>query len=266
LRSFVDECAATCLRIFAYIGAVTVLAILAAKIFGTPVLEAAVDPAARNPWVDVERPMPAFSLTIPEFAEPEPDYAIYRHAEGGGRRDVMSWGTAWSAANPGGSRLMIEIYRPGRELKAFGEPAGEVAARIAELGGSDPLRPTEAIGSKFGRFTTYDFSAKAVGGSRHSCIGFVHAFRTPLLEITGWYCKGGEEVVDRGTLACALERLSLLMSASEPKVTALFAHAELKRRPCMTRPTTAFRSSSTRRLDWINGPKGPKLRGRVVAR
>ena len=39
-------------------------------------------------------------------------------------------------------------------------------------------------------------------------------------------------MIERGTLACALDRLTLLAAGSEPKVGALFAQAELNRSYC----------------------------------
>ncbi len=259
LRALRDEISATFVRIFAYIGAMTVIAIVAAKLLETSGVEAAIEPATRSDWAAVERPYRAFALTIPEFAEPEPSYAIRRHATGGGRRDILSFGESSGA----GSRLMVEIYRPGKELDRFGDPATELAARTAELGGPYPLKPAEAIDSKFGRLASFDFTALVGGQSRH-CLGFVRSADEPRLQIAGWHCKGGPELIDRGALACALDRLTLLMAASEPKVTEFFANAELKRKFCGQKPVP--RATYTQRHDWIDASKEPKLRGRVAGR
>ena len=260
LLRFANELSATLVRIFAYVGAVVLLVVVAGRIFDTPSVEAAIEPAARSDWQNVERPYRAFSVTVPEFAEPMPGYAIRRHASAGGRKDVMTWG----APDGAGSRLMIEVYRPGAELKRFGEPAAEIAIRTAGLGQVGALTPADAIESKFGRVTTFDFTAGA-GERVRQCLGFVRAFGEPRLQLSGWYCKGGAEVVERATLSCALERLSLVMAASEPKVQELFARAETRRKFCAPKP--AFRTATTlRRNDWIEAPKTPKLRGRVAAR
>ena len=258
LRAFCDEVSATFLRLFAYVGAITLLGIGAARIFGTPSVEAAIELPARSEWVNGEHPIPAYILTIPEFAEPEPDYAIQRHTgAGGGRRDVMTWGETE------GSRLMIEIYRPGRELKRFGEPAGEITARATDLGNVSTPKPGAPIDSKFGRFSVFDFTARAEGRDRH-CLGFARSFKEPALQIAGWYCKANAEVIDRGTLACAIERLSLVSAASDPKLQELFAHAELKRKFCASK--TAARGPAAKRSGWIDAPKEPKLRGRLAGR
>jgi hypothetical protein len=266
LLAFANEFSATCGRLFAYIGGIVVLALVAVKIFGSPVVEAAIDPAPRAQWMDVERPYRAFALTAPEFAEPEPDYAIRRPAGGGtGRKDVMSWGPAWNDPAGSSSRLMIEVYRPGKEIPHFEDAASAVAARTADLGGPYPLAAANPIDSKFGRVAVFGFTARASGQPRN-CLGFAHAFAEPPVELAGWYCKPDAEVVEPRTIACALERLTLLMAASEPKITELFAKAELRRKPCAGKPTHAHRASNTERRDWISARKAPKLRGRVTAR
>ncbi len=264
LRSFLDELSATIVRIFAYIGAIAVIAITAWRFFGAAPVEAGIDPATRSQWANVDRPFRAFALSLPEFAEPEPDYAIRRHA-GGGRKDVMTWGAPLGDAGGGGARLMLEIYRPGAEIKRFGDAASEAVARTAMLGGPYALKPGAAIDTKFGPLSTFDFTALS-GERRHQCLGFVRAIAEPRMQLAGWYCRGRVEVIDRGALGCALERLSLMMSASEPKVTDFFAQAELKRKLCAAKPKPTQRVSNTKRHDWLDAPKDPKLRGRVAGK
>ena len=52
------------------------------------------------------------------------------------------------------------------------------------------------------------------------------------MQIAGWYCSPGEEVVDRATLACALDRLTILSAGGDAKLAGLFARAEIKRTFC----------------------------------
>jgi hypothetical protein len=258
LRKFAHELTATCVRVFAYVAALGVLIAVGFKFFGKPQVD--IEPV-RSAWTAVERPYRAFALTVPEFVTPEPDYAIHRHA-GGGRKDIMSWGDASGS----GSRLMLEIYRPGQELKRFDDAASEVKARTADLGGPYALKAADPIESKFGRVATFDFVASA-GKQARNCLGFVRAFDDPRLQIAGWYCKGAREVVDRSTLACGLDRLSLVMAASEPKVSELFAEAELKRKFCTQKVLAkAIKGTTAKRNDWLEAPKEPKLRGRVAGR
>lgn len=255
LRTFRDELSATLVRIFAYIGATAVLAIALAKMIQAPVV-AAVDPKPRSDWSSIDRPYRAFTLRVPGFSDPEPDYAIRRHIAGG-RKDILTLGHDDVAR----SRLMIEIYRPGKELTRFGDPAGEVVARTVELGGAQRIAAVEPIDGKFGSVPVFDFTASIDGRSR-SCLGFARAFLEPYLQIAGWYCKGAAEVVDRGTLGCAIEGLSLLAAASEPKVQELFARAEQRRRFCDAKP--AKRAPTLKRNDWIDARQQPKLRRMVT--
>ena len=52
------------------------------------------------------------------------------------------------------------------------------------------------------------------------------------MQLSGWYCNAGEEVVDRAVLACALDRLTLLTAGGDPALAMLFANAEVKRTFC----------------------------------
>lgn len=255
LRTFRDEFSATVVRIFAYIGAMAVLAVALAKMIEAPVV-AAIDPKPRSDWSTIDRPYRAFTLTVPGFADPEPDYTIRRHTAGG-RKDILTLG----ASEGERSRLMIEIYRPGKEQDRFGDTAGEVAARTAALGGAQRLTAAEPMDGKFGTVPVFEFTAAAEGGARN-CLGFARAFQDPHLQIAGWYCKGAVEVVDRTTLGCAIEGLSLLAAASEPKVQELFARAEQRRRFCDSKP--AKRGPTLRRNDWIDARAEPKLRRGAV--
>ncbi len=255
LRRLADELTAALARVLAYIGVLAALGVVTIHFLDTGDVSAAIEPAPRADWTVLERPYRAFALNSPDL--PEPDYAIRRHSAGG-RKDIMTVST-----ESAGSRLMVEIYRPGQESPGFGHAASEAAARAAELGGAPVLSPADGIDSKFGRVAVFEFSARSDGAARN-CLGFVRAFSEPRLQIAGWYCKSDMEVVDRRTLYCALEGLSLLAAASDPKVQQLFASAEQKRTFCA--PRTALRGATLRRHDWIEGPHRPKLRRTVATR
>jgi hypothetical protein len=254
------------MRIIAYLGVLAVIAVTFALIIMVPDSdsdETIGEPVFRSDWATVGRPFRAFALSMPEFAQPNPDYAIQRHASGGGRRDIMSWG---GASNEGErSRLMIEIYRPGEEIGDFGDAASEVAIRTAALGGPYALQQAPELESKFGTFNTFDFVASPDGMPRQ-CLGFMRGFEVPRLAITGWHCRAALEIIDRSLVACALERLSLVMAASEPRMTELFARAERQRKPCGQKPSVLARLSSTFQHDWLTASAMPKLRGYLAAR
>jgi hypothetical protein len=256
MLAYCNEVSATFGRLLAYMGSIALLGVFVAKLLGVPDVEAAVEPA-QPAWAAIERPHRAFALIVPEFAEAS--YAIHRHRVGGGRRDIMTWGESDSP----GSRLMVEIYRPGQELQRFGDPRAVVSSRAIDLGNAARFIAAETVDTKFGSVALVDFVAGPKDRVRH-CLGFVRAFDEPLLQIAGWYCKGSDEIIDRSKIVCVLDRLSVIAAGSDPKIATLFAEAELHRKFCRQKP--ALRGAGLKRNDWIESPHDPKLRGRQVTR
>lgn len=227
LHSWREELPATFVRVLAYLGGVAVLSMAAAHIFqSAPVITAATAIYQQPKWTEIERPFPAFALSIPEAADVPSSYAIRRHAEGGGRKDILTLGAVDSAA----PYLQVGIYRPGSELRHFAGPKAEIVAEAAPLGPVAPVHAEEALASKFGPLSIVAFET-SMGVPRH-CLGFVRAYDDPMLQLSGWFCQGGADFIERSTLACALDRLTLLSAGSEPKIGALFAQAELNRSYC----------------------------------
>jgi hypothetical protein len=244
LRMFANELRATLARVIAYSAA------LAA--FGLGIAEfasrgAVVTQAAQPPdWVEVIRPLPAFATIIPELDGAR--YSIWRHASGTGRKDILTFGEA------GGATAMVEIHRPGVTEQA---DDGDITASISQLRLSGPRVSPNTIETKFGDVTVEAFTDDAPDGAR-SCLRFMRGYEEPRLEISGWFCNAGLEMVDHGMIACALDRLSLLSSGSEPKLATLFARAELKRSFCGQR--SVFLAATPKRTDWIDATRDPKLR------
>ena len=225
LHSWREELPSTFVRLLAYLGGIAVLSIAAAHVFqSAPTTRAA--PAQRPAWTEIERPFPAFALSIPEAADLPSSYAIRRHDEGGGRKDILSLGEPDSVS----PYLQVEIYRPGSEIRRFAAPKAAIAAAAAALGPVALRRAEEPLASKFGPLAIVAFEASK-GTPRH-CLGFVRTYDDPMLQMSGWFCQGGADFIERSTLACALDRLTLLSAGSEPKVGALFAQAELNRSFC----------------------------------
>ena len=224
LHSWRDELPSTLIRMLAYLGAAAVLSMAAAQFFQSSVVLNALTPAPRNPWIDIQKPFPAFTLSIPEAADAPAHYAIRRNVEGGGRKDILSLGEQ----NGAGPYLEVQIYRPGSEIGHFATADTEIVESAAALGPTG-MRSQAPLMTKFGPLAIIAFDT-ARGVPRH-CLGFVRGYDDPRLQISGWYCRGGE-FIERSTLTCALDRLTLLSAGSEPKVGALFAHAELKRQFC----------------------------------
>jgi hypothetical protein len=225
LNSWREQLPSTFVRSLAYLGGITLLSIGAAQIFQSRPAINPIKTVDRPQWIEIEKPFPAFALSIPEAAGAPYHYAILRHRDGGGRKDVISLG------EPDGTApyLQVEVYRPGSEIRRFARPEAEIAKGAAGLGPAQ-LGRAEPLNSKFGSLSIVPFAATK-GTPRH-CIGFVRAHEDPRVQMSGWFCQGGEHFIDRATLICALDRFTLLSAGSEPKVGALFAKAELNRTFC----------------------------------
>ena len=226
LHSWRDDLPPTLVRILAYGGGIAVLSIVAAHFFQSPPVMEAINPVHRSEWIEIERPFPAFALSIPEAADVAAGYTIRRHATGGGRKDILSLGQPDGAA----PYLQVEIYRPGVEQPHFADAATEIATGAAALDPVEVRGDSETLASKFGPLSIVTFTAST--GVPRKCLAFVRSYDDPRMQISGWFCQGGAEFIERSTLACALDRLTLLAAGSEPKVGVLFAQAELNRSFC----------------------------------
>jgi len=225
LHSWREDLPAHFVRLLAYVGAMVVLSIAATQFFQSPPVQSAIAPVHRSNWIEIERPFPAFDLSIPEAADQPASYAIRRHAESFGRKDILGLGVP-DGVTP---YLQVEIYRPGSELTNFGTPAATIQQDAEGLGPVDVRVVSEPLASKFGPLSLVAFQTSK-GPARH-CLAFVRSYDDPRLRLSGWFCQGSE-LVRESTLGCALDRLSLLSAGSEPKVGALFARAELNRSFC----------------------------------
>jgi hypothetical protein len=143
---FASELRAVTLRVAAYACAFAALGLMAVEFVSLPrdAIVAAGGPDSE--WTEITRPFPAFAMTIPEF-EDSARYASFRHINGGGRRDVFTFGDLGSA----GMTAVVELYRAGAETDAAND--GDVTASIGELRlSSRPALPA-TIDTKFGLVT-----------------------------------------------------------------------------------------------------------------
>jgi len=226
LYSWREELPATVVRVLAYMCAAALLTTAAVFLLQPSSAVAPAAPEYRSPWAEIERPFPAFNLSIPEAAGMPASYAIRRHTQGNGRKDILGLGDPDGA----GPYLQVEIYRPGSEATFMGDAKADIAASAAALGPVAVTQLAEPLESKFGPLTIVTFDTTK--GAPQRCLAFVRGFDDPLLQISGWFCQAGPDLIERSTLACAIDRLTLLSAGSEPKVGALFAHAELARSYC----------------------------------
>ena len=251
------EWRAALVRIFAYFGAIGALSLMAAEMVRTPATVAVSEPAPRPEWIEVERPWPAFELALAGFAD-EPHYAIRRHAQGSGRKDILSFGELGKTSR----FVSFEIYRAGGEIDSFGNTAGEMRAIAAEHGRVNGLRTSMPIPSKFGALQTFEFAVGSFSG--YHCVGFLRAFGEQRIRISGMSCNMNL-IVDRGAISCALDRLSLMSAGSDPDIARLFAQAELKRTFCGQRDPLMY-ATPKRRGDATNFTSSLGLRGPLSAR
>jgi hypothetical protein len=242
---------ATFVRMLAYMGGLAILAVAAASFFQEPRGVAAIDPVPLPTWTAVERPYPAFELLLPELSGSAFNYAILRRRSDGARKDVLTWGEA------AGTRpyVMVEIFRPGARGESFLDAASEIAARIIDYTVTDDVKPAGEINSKFGPVPLVDF-AVAAQGNVHRCLGFARPFDNPAMQIAGWYCSAGQEVVDRATLGCMIDRLTIVNG--ETKLDAFFARAEIKRTFCNQR--SPILAATPEREERIAQPRNTKLK------
>jgi hypothetical protein len=243
LAAFADEVVGTLARLFAYVGALVLFAILGLAALGQlPTLRDDDEPALKPGWAVADRSPPAFALSRLDSSEKTASYTILRHPEGG-RRDVMRW-----AGEADKAMAELEIYREGGEFDVTRPAAADLAVRMG-LGTASPLEQAGLIDTKFGPVALFQPTGTAEGA--RACLGYLKRSEEPALQISGFSCQGDSLPARRAAIACTLNRLTLLTSGNEPKLAELFAHAELKRRPCA--PPGAS--------DWLLGAANAQLRG-----
>lgn len=247
LAAFADEVVGTLARLFAYVGALALFAILALAALNQLPDMRDDEPARRPGWSVADRSHPAFAVSRPDSSEKTVSYTILRHPEGG-RRDVMRW--AGEADKPVAE---LEIYREGGEFDVARPATADLAANLAAqlgLGSAPQLEQAGLIDTKFGPVALFRPVATDKG-RLPSCLGYLKRSEEPALQISGFFCQGDTMPVRRAAVACMLNRLTLLASGNEPKLAELFAHAELKRRAC----------AGAAASDWLLGAANAQLRG-----
>jgi hypothetical protein len=257
LTSFVDEVCATIARLFAYVGTLALIAILAVH-FWDQLPQLAGNAAAPPSWSLADHSQPGFALGAPGQIDKSITYIILRHPQGG-RKDIFSW--------PGGGDRAIaelEIYRLGDEAASASLPRDDLSLRMPPGG---ELESAGVVESKFGTVALLWRTTAAAGSKGQfkgrskkqpgaaGCLGFFKAIDSAALRISGWSCQGDSLPAQRSAVACMLDRLTLLTSGNEPKLAELFAHAELNRHNC------GIGGGSVLSGDWISQAADPRLRG-----
>ena len=242
LAAFADEIVGTLARLFAYVGALALFAILALAALGQLPALPDNEVASRPGWSEADRSHPAFALSKPDSSDKTASYVILRHPEGG-RRDVIRW--AGELDKP---LAELEIYREGGEFDMTRPATADLAVQMG-LGAADTLEQAGLIDTKFGPVAL--FRPTGTAEDARSCLGYLKRSEEPALQISGFSCQGDTMPARRAAVACTLNRLTQLASGNEPKLAEFFARAELKRRSC----------DSPGSSDWLLGAANAQLRG-----
>jgi hypothetical protein len=247
LLGFADACGALALHLLAYMGVLALVVMAAVQWWGSAEPDGAAEPAIKAGWSVAGRSHPAFAVSQFDSSGKTGLYEIWRHPDGG-RKDVLRWAAA-------GEKPVaeLEMYRPGAEAGQAGLLLADIAGRM-DPGGSGEMVGEGIVDSKFGPVTLFGLTDR-LGDSRR-CLGFLKSFEAANLRMSGWSCQGDTLPARRAAIACTLNRLVLLTARNDPRLSELFAHAELKRGSC---PTGSALSATS--ADWVTGAQNPLLRG-----
>jgi hypothetical protein len=254
--SCIKELFAVAFQVAVYLGVLAGVIALAVRLEPLAHDAAFAAVAPKPQWVAAERSPPAFGTNFPDIPDPHPGYAVLRDSAGGGRRDVMTFARRGRSAT-------IEVYRPGSEIAEFAAADKDIVARVGQFGAAEAIVVAPPIDSRFGPVALVDF-VLTVDQRQRGCLGFVHNQAEPRLQIIGWACQSGPEMVLRPTVACALDRLTLLNAGNDQALARYFARAEVKAAYCAAkRPHGPGTLASS---NWLDSGRAPKLRGNNVRR
>jgi hypothetical protein len=249
LSGFARELCGTLARLVAYLMALALPVVGFIALWEQLPDATAMDPSGKAAWSLAERSSRAFAVSQFNLHDKTETYEISRHPEGG-RKDLFQWSGADNKPVAG-----LEIYRPGSELNHFGPAIAEIAGRMDP----DGLRELEAAGIIDSKFGTVTLLRLAGGADTRACLGFVKRIDEPATRISGWSCQDNNTrdnlPARRATIACMLNRLTLLSAGNDPKLSELFARAELRRSDCTASAMPALSA------DWLTGTGNPRLRG-----
>jgi hypothetical protein len=180
-------------------------------------------PVAAAAWIDIAKPYPLFDLVAPSLGHGQPVYTARRHAAGGGREDVLTFGQFGGAK----TFLRIGVYRHGGEEVADSIYFVDMARRAAASGlGVTEADLPQAMPTRFGDFES---GAVELSGSenvkRRNCRGFRRVIANPALTLGGFMCGAGEEKVGAADLACVIDRLGLLAAGQDRELADFFGAA-----------------------------------------
>ena len=237
LTSVADEVCATVARLFAHVGTLALIGILAVHGWDQLQTVLAKEKVPGTGWRTTHRWHRAFTLGELDPSEKSEAYTIFRHPLGG-RKDILRR----TGAN---DKVLaeLEIYRIGAEFDPARPPTANLATLMNE---TRPLETAGIIDSKFGPMVLFRPIGAMEAGS---CVSFMRRIDDPALVISGFSCQRDTLPARRVAIGCLVNRLTLLAGGNEPKLAQLFARAELQRGKC------------TASENWMTDAENPKLRG-----
>lgn len=185
-------------------------------------------PAPAGVWMDVSKPLAMFAYGSQEFAPAPASYAMRRHTTGGGREDILSFGTFAGE----GAWLRLTIHRVGEEGAPDQSLFVDTARRAGEAGlALDQLNNPAALPTRFGVAEWADarLTAASDGARRENCAAFRFAETKPALRVSGLACGPAGQPYNRSQLSCLVGRLDLAAAGGDDELQKFFARSELAR-------------------------------------
>jgi hypothetical protein len=186
--------------------------------------------APRDAWLDVARPYQTYELSAPLVAHEKHVYSARRHAAGGGREDILTFGQF--AVEKNRPFVRLSIYRHGQENIQAAPFFVDMARRAAPLGlGVSAVRQEPAHPTRFGDIESAALTLSENDVSREHCRGFRLTRPQPGLTIAGLACAAEDDSGAQMTaqdVACLLNRLDLLAAGSDRPLRDFFGAAEAR--------------------------------------
>lgn len=210
------------------------------------------DPPPRPAWIDINRPIQLYSLTLPGFEPGAQTYEARRHDPGGGRRDTLALGR-WETEGP---YLRLSIYRHGEEPVAPAALYLEMVRRAAEQGlAVTRSGQPDRLATRFGAFDVADMTLEGED-RQHTCLGFRLTGADAQVTLSGFSCGGPGQPIQRGQLVCQLDRLDLVSAGEDALLRDFFVEAERRRDE-----SCGGSRLSRQTAGWMEPQGAPALRG-----
>ena len=191
-----------------------------------PGVAAAVASALPKPvWIDITQPFQLYSLPAPELDKKPRLYTARRHGVGEGRQDALVFGQMDGHA----PYVRLNIYRAGTEDAAPAAFFVELARRAADDGAAILRSGQPApLATRFGNFEAAEAALSGPQGEK-ACLAYRLQSAAPPLRISGYACGADGSPIDRGALACILDRLDLVSAGDDMELRKFFVDAERRR-------------------------------------